>query len=72
MPPIPLTAREREILTMLADGHTGRQAARELGISLHTLRWHTDSARAKLGARTIAHAVALFHRDRLIDAAAAA
>jgi DNA-binding CsgD family transcriptional regulator len=38
-----------------------------MGISLHTLRGHTEAMRHKLGARTIAHAVALGLKSETIQ-----
>jgi PAS domain S-box-containing protein len=54
----PLTPREREVLTALALGRTGAQIATELFISPETVRNHVRNARAKLGARTRAQAIA--------------
>lgn len=50
--PAPLTAREAEILQLLANGDDPRQAARRLGLSAHTVRDYVRSAREKLGVRT--------------------
>jgi DNA-binding CsgD family transcriptional regulator len=54
----PLTPREREILSALALGRTGAEIATELVISPETVRNHVRNARAKLGARTRAQAIA--------------
>jgi DNA-binding CsgD family transcriptional regulator len=53
------TAREREILTFLAAGATDGQIARRLQLSPATVQTHVRNAKAKLGARTRAQAVAL-------------
>lgn len=53
------TARERQILGMLASGGTDTQIAVELGLSPATVQTHVRNAKAKLGARTRAHAVAM-------------
>ena len=50
--PAPLTAREAEVLQLLANGDDPRQAARRLGLSAHTVRDYVRSAREKLGVRT--------------------
>ena len=55
-----LTRREQQTVELLAEGHTTFEIAAMLGISQHTAREHSDRARAKLGARTAAHAVALY------------
>lgn len=58
-----LSAREREILGMLAVGHTARSIADELSLSPETVRTHVVNARRKLGAKTRVQAVALSVSD---------
>lgn len=58
-PAIQLSARERDALTMIAAGNSRAQVAHKLSISENTLRVYIDSARHKLGALNIPHAVAL-------------
>jgi DNA-binding CsgD family transcriptional regulator len=55
----PLSARERDAMRLLADGCSRAQAAETLGISENTFRVYIDSARHKLGALNIPHAIAL-------------
>ena len=55
----PLSTRERDALRLLADGSSRAQAAEFLGISENTLRVYIDSARHKLGALNVPHAIAL-------------
>jgi DNA-binding CsgD family transcriptional regulator len=43
-----LTAREREVLQLLAHGHTNREVADRLHISVRTAEWHRASLRRKL------------------------
>jgi DNA-binding NarL/FixJ family response regulator len=62
-----LTRRQRQILQMIADGHSTAQVARGLGLSSETVRTHTKAALARLGARDRAHAVAIGLRATLID-----
>ncbi|MEO8092135.1 MAG: LuxR C-terminal-related transcriptional regulator [bacterium] len=62
------TVRERQILGMLASGGTDTQIAVELGLSPATVQTHVRNAKAKLGARTRAHAVAMVMRRGLIVA----
>jgi DNA-binding NarL/FixJ family response regulator len=57
-PPV-LTPREREILTLLAEGLSGEQTAQKLYLSSETVRTHVRNATSKLGASTRVHAVAL-------------
>ena len=54
-----LTARERQVLTLLARGHSGEEVARELEVSGETVRAHVRNSVTKLRARTRLHAVVL-------------
>jgi DNA-binding CsgD family transcriptional regulator len=63
------TAREREILDLLADGATDEQIAVMLSVSPATVQSHVRNAKAKLGARTRAQAVALALQRGLIGTA---
>jgi PAS domain S-box-containing protein len=63
------TNREREILGLLATGATDGQIAARLDLSPATVQTHVRNAKAKLGARTRAQAVAMALRSGLIQAA---
>jgi DNA-binding NarL/FixJ family response regulator len=52
-----LTARERQVLELLSDGHTMRQIATRLGISPRTVETHVAKVYRKLGVRTRVQAV---------------
>jgi PAS domain S-box-containing protein len=56
---LPLTQREREVITLIALGRETPEIARELHISPETVRTHVRNAMSKLGARTRAQLVAL-------------
>jgi PAS domain S-box-containing protein len=56
---LPLTAREREVVTLIALGHETDDIARELHISPETVRSHVRNAMARLGAHTRAQLVAI-------------
>jgi DNA-binding CsgD family transcriptional regulator len=58
-----LTAREREILELVAEGRTNAQIAERLWVSPGTVRKHLDNVYAKLGVHTRT-AAAAFARDR--------
>jgi PAS domain S-box-containing protein len=62
----PLSERERQVLEELALGATLEEAGERLSVSPETVRTHAGNARAKLGARNRAHAIALALRDGLI------
>ena len=47
----PLSARERELLILVAQGRTDAQIAAELCISPHTVNSHLDRIRGKTGCR---------------------
>jgi DNA-binding NarL/FixJ family response regulator len=47
--PLKLTAREEEVLTLLAAGHSNRKIADSLFISRDTVRWHMRAIYRKLG-----------------------
>lgn len=61
-----LTAREREIVELMADGANNRVIASRLAISRHTVKFHVASILAKLGARSRTEAVALALRLGLL------
>jgi DNA-binding NarL/FixJ family response regulator len=44
----PLTAREKEVLQLMAEGKANKQIALSLGISEHTVKFHLSSLYAKL------------------------
>jgi len=56
---LPLTSREREVITLIALGNETAQIAEKLHISPDTVRTHVRNAMSKLGARTRAQLVAL-------------
>ena len=49
-----LTARERQVLIGVAQGHTNREIAAQLGISHRTVESHRESLMKKLNVRTVA------------------
>jgi PAS domain S-box-containing protein len=61
------TSREREVLALLAAGATDEQIAGLLELSPATVQTHVRNAKAKLGARTRAQAVALALQGGMID-----
>ncbi len=63
----PPTAREGEVLGLLARGFSNKQIARELHISEHTVKFHISSLYAKLGVGNRAEAVSRGARHGLIS-----
>jgi two-component system, NarL family, nitrate/nitrite response regulator NarL len=61
-----LTARELQVLRMLADGLGNKQIAGRLGISEHTAKFHVAQILAKLRAGSRAEAVAIGMRRGLV------
>ena len=53
-----LSPREIEVVQLIADGLTGREAGERLGISESTIETHVEHIRDKLGARSRPHMVA--------------
>ena len=62
-----LSARQRQILQMLADGMQTDAVAERLGLSTETVRTHTKRILAKLEASTRTQAVAIGLRHGLIE-----
>jgi DNA-binding NarL/FixJ family response regulator len=66
-PPTSLTARELEVLTLLAEGLTPDELAAQLFISNRTVGTHIQNIFRKLGVRTRAQAVAVALRQGLVE-----
>jgi DNA-binding NarL/FixJ family response regulator len=65
-PPEVLSQRELEVLALIADGATNRQAAAKLFVSEATVKTHLLHIYEKLGVRDRAAAVAEAYRRRLL------
>jgi len=59
----PLTARESEVMQLLASGRTNKEIAQRLGVTEHTVKFHVNSILGKLGVATRTEAVV--HAARL-------
>ena len=64
----PLSPREREVLRLLALGHTNQEIARTLAISVRTVETHRTRIMRKLGAETRADLVGYALAEGLIQA----
>jgi DNA-binding NarL/FixJ family response regulator len=51
-----LTAREREVLRLIARGYAYKEVAKELFLSSRTVDWHLSSIYRKLGIHSLAEA----------------
>jgi DNA-binding NarL/FixJ family response regulator len=61
-----LTARELDVLRLMAQGLGNRSIGRELAVSAHTAKYHVAAVLAKLGAHTRAEAVSRGIRRGLV------
>jgi DNA-binding NarL/FixJ family response regulator len=61
-----LTARETEVVQLLAEGLSNKEIARRLGVSEHTVKSHVDAILGKLGAHSRTEAVTRAARSGLI------
>lgn len=66
-----LTARERQVLQLVADGMTGTAIAEALGLATNTVAQHLTAVRRKLGVRSSADAVAAARADGQLGTAPA-
>lgn len=62
----PLSARERAVLRLVAEGWSNKQIARELALAERTVKVHLTGAMNKLGAENRAHAAVLAIRRHLL------
>lgn len=62
-----LSAREMEVLNLLADGAQNKVIARALDISVHTAKFHVASLLTKLGASNRTDAIAIAMREGLVS-----
>lgn len=64
---IELTPRERDVLALMAEGASNKSIARQLGISVHTAKFHVGSLLDKLDATGRTDAVAHAARRGVIE-----
>ena len=64
---IDLTPRERDVLALMAEGASNKTIARQLGISIHTAKFHVGSLLDKLDATGRTDAVAHAARRGVIN-----
>jgi DNA-binding CsgD family transcriptional regulator len=61
-----LSAREKQVASLLVEGASNKLIARNLGISVHTAKFHVAAVLEKLGARNRADAVSIVLREGLV------
>ncbi len=66
VPPSPLTARELQVLRLVAQGSTNRHIGEELGLSERTVDRHVSNIFAKLGVSSRAAATAFAYESDLL------
>ena len=64
-----LTPREREVITLVAEGRTNREIGKRLGVAERTARTHVSNILAKLGLASRTQAAMWAVREGLVDAA---
>lgn len=62
-----LSAREREILQMIAEGRSTKEIAHRLHLSVKTAETHRTNLMRKIGARSVADVVRYAVRNRVIE-----
>jgi DNA-binding NarL/FixJ family response regulator len=63
-----LTPREREVITLVAEGRTNREIGKRLGVAERTARTHVSNILAKLGLASRTQAAMWAVREGLVDA----
>jgi DNA-binding NarL/FixJ family response regulator len=69
---VALTRREREILALVAEGHSNRELARMLWVTEQTVKFHLSNIYRKLDVANRTEASRWAHRNGLVGAATAA
>jgi DNA-binding NarL/FixJ family response regulator len=65
--PAPLSPRERQIVTLVAEGNSNKAIAALLGVSVKTVETHRGSAMRKIGAKSSAELALYAARHRLVQ-----
>lgn len=60
---LPLTPRQKEVMTHISQGEKAKEVGRALGISPRTVEALVHNILERLGAKNTPHAVAMFVRD---------
>jgi DNA-binding NarL/FixJ family response regulator len=65
--PIGVTSREREVIQLVAEGRSNKQAAATLGISVKTIEAHRSNIMKKLQLRTVSDLVRYAIRNKIVQ-----
>jgi DNA-binding NarL/FixJ family response regulator len=63
---LPLTARQREIVQLVAEGKSSREVALQLGVALKTIETHRANLMRRLGCHTVAELVRYAVRNKIV------
>ncbi|MCO5180739.1 MAG: helix-turn-helix transcriptional regulator [Candidatus Promineofilum sp.] len=66
-PTVGLTDRERQVLGLVADGHTDAEIAGMLTLSVYTVQNHVKSILRKLNARNRTQAGTIYHQANMTN-----
>jgi DNA-binding NarL/FixJ family response regulator len=66
-PPVAVTAREREIIQLVAEGQSNKRAASMLGISVKTIEAHRANIMKKLHLRSVSDLVRYAIRNKIVQ-----
>jgi two-component system, NarL family, response regulator DegU len=64
--PVQLTQRQKQILRLVVAGHTSREIALQLGLSVRTIEVHRFHLMGRMGVNNVAQLVLEAHRLQLI------
>ncbi len=63
----PLNERETQIISLISQGHTNREIAQKLSLSLDTIKWYNKQIYSKLGVSNRTQATATARRHGLLE-----
>jgi DNA-binding CsgD family transcriptional regulator len=66
-PAITLTERDRDIMGLIARGHTNGEIAERLGISFATAKWHVSEVISKLGVSSREEVAEYWRREQSLS-----
>ena len=65
--PVTVTARERELIQLVAEGQSNKEAASTLGISVKTIEAHRANIMRKLHLRSVSDLVRYAIRNKIVQ-----